>query len=83
MNRFASDLVAIFFVVPLSHLLFFQYLVNEVSGVPIEHIKERVVRVARATKNAMQSGTDNTEGWVVSFDNRPRWENDLMGWVSR
>ncbi|KAK7584285.1 hypothetical protein V9T40_005248 [Parthenolecanium corni] len=58
------------------------FLVNEVSGVPLEHIKERTVRVAKASKNAMQSGTENTHEWIVSFDNRQRWENDLMGWAS-
>ncbi|XP_050539653.1 NADH dehydrogenase [ubiquinone] iron-sulfur protein 4, mitochondrial [Daktulosphaira vitifoliae] len=56
--------------------------ISPVSGVPEEHIKTRIVKISKATKNVMQSGTDNTHSWVMEFDNRQRWENPLMGWTS-
>lgn len=49
---------------------------------PEEHIKNRLVKISKVTKNVMQSGTDNTHNWVMEFDNRERWENPLMGWSS-
>lgn len=52
------------------------------TGVPEEHIKSRLVKISKATKNVMQSGTDNIQNWVMQFDNRERWENPLMGWTS-
>jgi len=56
--------------------------VGSVSGVPEEHIKTRYVRVYRPAKNAMQSGTAGVRRWKIEFDNRERWENNLMGWAS-
>ena len=56
--------------------------VGVVSGVPEEHIKTRTVTIYKPSKNAMQSGTDNTHHWQISFDTRERWENSLMGWCS-
>ncbi|XKL59867.1 hypothetical protein PGB90_000883 [Kerria lacca] len=58
------------------------FIITDISGVPEEHIKERLVRIAKAPKNAMQSGTNNTNVWVLQFDTRQRWENNLIGWVS-
>ena len=52
------------------------------QGVPEEHIKERMVRVYRPAKNAMQSGTHGIKRWRLEFENRQRWENNLMGWAS-
>lgn len=55
---------------------------SSVTGIPEEHVKTRLVKISKATKNVMQSGTDNTHNWVMEFDNRERWENPLMGWTS-
>lgn len=60
----------------------FQVDLSPVTGVPEEHVKTRLVKISKATKNVMQSGTDNTHEWVMEFDNRERWENPLMGWTS-
>ncbi|CAG0882496.1 unnamed protein product [Cyprideis torosa] len=54
----------------------------QVSGVPEEHVKTRLVRIFVPTKNAMQSGTNNTHRWEMEFETRERWENPLMGWAS-
>ncbi|XP_057319660.1 NADH dehydrogenase [ubiquinone] iron-sulfur protein 4, mitochondrial [Microplitis mediator] len=56
--------------------------VSILSGVPEDHIKNRTVRIYQPAKNAMQSGTDNINFWQIDFDNRERWENNLMGWSS-
>lgn len=56
--------------------------ISLVSGVPEEHIKERTVRIFKPAKNAMQSGTAGIKRWRMEFDNRERWENNLMGWSS-
>jgi hypothetical protein len=40
-------------------------------------------RIYKPAKNAMQSGTGNTKGWVLEFDlNEPRQVEPLMGWTS-
>ncbi|XP_076750190.1 NADH:ubiquinone oxidoreductase subunit 18 [Xylocopa sonorina] len=52
------------------------------SGVPVEHIKTRTVRIHCPAKSAMQSGTNNVNYWQIDFDTRERWENPLMGWTS-
>jgi NADH dehydrogenase (ubiquinone) Fe-S protein 4 len=56
--------------------------ISTITGVPEEHIKTRFVRIYRPSKNAMQSGTDNTQRWEIEFETRERWENPLMGWSS-
>ncbi|CAL1537458.1 unnamed protein product [Lymnaea stagnalis] len=56
--------------------------ISAISGVPDEHIKTRTVRIFVPARNAMQSGTYNTRRWRMEFDERERWENPLMGWVS-
>ncbi|KAG8230497.1 hypothetical protein J437_LFUL013539 [Ladona fulva] len=56
--------------------------IKELTGVPEEHIKNRLVRIYKPAKNAMQSGTDNTHNWEMEFETRERWENPLMGWTS-
>uniref|UniRef100_A0A7R9J8M6 NADH dehydrogenase [ubiquinone] iron-sulfur protein 4, mitochondrial n=1 Tax=Timema californicum TaxID=61474 RepID=A0A7R9J8M6_TIMCA len=56
--------------------------ISTLSGVPEEHIKNRLVRIFKPSKNAMQSGTDNTHHWEMEFETRERWENPLMGWTS-
>uniref|UniRef100_A0A7R9EA95 NADH dehydrogenase [ubiquinone] iron-sulfur protein 4, mitochondrial n=1 Tax=Timema monikensis TaxID=170555 RepID=A0A7R9EA95_9NEOP len=60
----------------------FQMNISSLSGVPEEHIKNRLVRIFKPSKNAMQSGTDNTHHWEMEFETRERWENPLMGWTS-
>ncbi|XP_014250362.1 NADH dehydrogenase [ubiquinone] iron-sulfur protein 4, mitochondrial-like [Cimex lectularius] len=57
-------------------------ILSPITGVPEEHIKGRRVRISLASKSPMQSGTDNTHSWVMTFDTRVRWENPLMGWTS-
>merc|ERR1712079_47476 len=56
--------------------------ISLVSGVPEEHVHTRYVRIFRPAKNAMQSGTAGVRRWRIEFDNRERWENNLMGWAS-
>lgn len=56
--------------------------ISPISGIPEEHIKTRRVRIYQPPKNAMQSGTNNIQHWLMEFDNRERWENPLMGWCS-
>ena len=56
--------------------------VSHVTGVPEEHIKNRLVRIFKPTRNAMQSGSENTHHWEMEFEARERWENPLMGWSS-
>jgi len=55
---------------------------STVSGVPTEHVTQRRVRIHKPAKNAMQSGTWNTQKWKIDYENRERWENPLMGWTS-
>lgn len=57
-------------------------LLSVVSGVPEEHIVNRRVRIYKQAKNAMQSGTYDTQKWKLDYENRERWENPLMGWTS-
>ncbi|XP_059177190.1 NADH dehydrogenase [ubiquinone] iron-sulfur protein 4, mitochondrial-like isoform X2 [Physella acuta] len=56
--------------------------ISAISGVPEEHIKTRTVRIFVPARNAMQSGSYNTRRWRMEFDERERWENPLMGWIS-
>uniref|UniRef100_A0A8D8UVE1 NADH dehydrogenase [ubiquinone] iron-sulfur protein 4, mitochondrial n=1 Tax=Cacopsylla melanoneura TaxID=428564 RepID=A0A8D8UVE1_9HEMI len=56
--------------------------ISLIAGVPEEHIKTRLVRIATTPKNPMQSGTHNANNWFIQFDTRERWENPLMGWSS-
>ncbi|XP_067127850.1 NADH dehydrogenase [ubiquinone] iron-sulfur protein 4, mitochondrial [Centruroides vittatus] len=56
--------------------------ISALTGVPEQHIKTRRVRIFVPTKNAMQSGTNNTHHWKMEFETRERWENPLMGWSS-
>lgn len=55
---------------------------STVSGVPEEHVANRRVRIYKQAKNAMQSGTYDTQKWKLDYENRERWENPLMGWTS-
>merc|ERR1712055_1183386 len=52
------------------------------SGMPDQERRERVVRIYKPAKNAMQSGTAGIKRWKIEFDNQQRWENNLMGWSS-
>ena len=55
---------------------------SNISGVPLDQVEERRVRIYKPAKNAMQSGTFDTQNWKIDFENRARWENPLMGWTS-
>lgn len=57
-------------------------LLSTLSGVPEEHVTTRRVRIHKPTKNAMQSGTNDTHKWKLDYEDRERWENPLMGWTS-
>ncbi|KAK8745955.1 hypothetical protein OTU49_017200 [Cherax quadricarinatus] len=56
--------------------------ITHLTGVPEEHIKTRRVLIKKPSKNTMQSGTSNIHKWYITFDQRERWENPLMGWAS-
>ncbi|XP_067664915.1 NADH dehydrogenase [ubiquinone] iron-sulfur protein 4, mitochondrial-like [Haliotis asinina] len=56
--------------------------ITPLTGVPEEHITTRRVRIFVPARNAMQSGSYGTRRWRIEFDQRERWENPLMGWVS-
>ncbi|XP_045137680.1 NADH dehydrogenase [ubiquinone] iron-sulfur protein 4, mitochondrial-like [Portunus trituberculatus] len=56
--------------------------VSPIAGVPEEQLKTRRVLIKVPTKNSMQSGTNNLHRWQISFDEKQRWENPLMGWSS-
>uniref|UniRef100_A0ABI7XSJ8 NADH dehydrogenase [ubiquinone] iron-sulfur protein 4, mitochondrial n=1 Tax=Felis catus TaxID=9685 RepID=A0ABI7XSJ8_FELCA len=56
--------------------------ITTLTGVPVEHIKTRKVRIFVPARNNMQSGVNNTKKWKMEFDTRERWENPLMGWAS-
>ncbi|CAG0891445.1 unnamed protein product [Cyprideis torosa] len=44
----------------------------EVSRVPEEHVKQRLVRIYQPTRNAMEIGTHNTHEWIMEFDTLKR-----------
>ncbi|MFH4978561.1 hypothetical protein AB6A40_005270 [Gnathostoma spinigerum] len=56
--------------------------VMDIAGVPKEHMEMRYARIFRPAREATQSGSQNTKVWKIELDNRPRWENPLMGWAS-
>ncbi|EDV26914.1 uncharacterized protein TRIADDRAFT_22290, partial [Trichoplax adhaerens] len=56
--------------------------ISEVTGVPMDEMATRIVRIYKPARNAMQSGTYATRLWILDFDNQERWENPLMGWAS-
>lgn len=53
------------------------------SDVPEYMMTKRQARIFRPTKNAMQSGTNETSRWQIDFDAEQKWTNPLMGWASR
>ncbi|CAJ0955026.1 unnamed protein product, partial [Mesorhabditis belari] len=55
---------------------------SAISGVPEEHQFGRTVRIFRPTREATQTAWNNTKLWKIEIDNRERWENSLMGWIS-
>eukprot|EP00043_Microstomoeca_roanoka_P002845 m.40933 g.40933 ORF g.40933 m.40933 type:complete len:187 (-) comp11764_c0_seq2:155-715(-) len=52
------------------------------SGVPVEQVKARYVRITIPTRNVMQSGESKLNRWTITWDTKERWENPLMGWAS-
>lgn len=56
--------------------------VMDIAGVPEEHIYERRARIYRNPRSTTQAAWKLTDKWKIELDNRPRWENPLMGWSS-
>jgi NADH dehydrogenase (ubiquinone) Fe-S protein 4 len=57
------------------------YEADILSGVPKE-VSQRLVRIYKPAKSAMQSGVGNNNEWKLDFDVKQKWENELMGWSS-
>eukprot|EP00244_Chara_vulgaris_P008293 TRINITY_DN320_c0_g1_i9.p1 TRINITY_DN320_c0_g1~~TRINITY_DN320_c0_g1_i9.p1 ORF type:complete len:168 (-),score=26.96 TRINITY_DN320_c0_g1_i9:702-1205(-) len=55
--------------------------IGEVSGVPTEHLRRRVV-IFQPSKVVTQSGSSKFKKWRISFLSTQKWENPLMGWTS-
>jgi len=55
--------------------------IGEVSGVPEEHLKRKVL-IYRPARQATQQGRRGTEAWKIRFNSVDKWENPLMGWTS-
>ncbi|CAJ0580225.1 unnamed protein product, partial [Mesorhabditis spiculigera] len=54
-----------------------------ISGVPMEHLAGRTVRIYRPARGTSQAAFGrSTDVWKIEFDSRERWENPLMGWAS-
>lgn len=58
-----------------------QLLFLVLSGMPTEHANRTVVIAPRELKT-MQSGDANAYQWSITWKNRTRWTNPLMGWTS-
>ncbi|VDK84864.1 unnamed protein product [Litomosoides sigmodontis] len=54
----------------------------DLSGVPVDFLRSRRVRIYQPAREATQSGWARTKTWKVEFDNLERWENSLIGWSS-
>ena len=55
--------------------------ISVLTGMPAEH-KNRTVVIAPRELKTMQSGDGNAYQWQISWKNRQRWSNPLMGWTS-
>ncbi|GBG81148.1 hypothetical protein CBR_g31824 [Chara braunii] len=55
--------------------------IGEVSGVPMEHLRRRVV-IFQPAKVVTQSGSSKWNKWGITFLSTKKWENPLMGWTS-
>ncbi|ORY81548.1 ETC complex I subunit conserved region-domain-containing protein [Protomyces lactucae-debilis] len=58
--------------------------VDSISGAP-ESLHQRIVRIYKPSKTAMQSGIQGTKLWRMDWDvleKDNRWTNPLMGWAS-
>jgi NADH dehydrogenase (ubiquinone) Fe-S protein 4 len=51
------------------------------TGMPSEQ-KQRTVVIAPRELKTMQSGDGNSYQWTITWKNRQRWSNPLMGWTS-
>jgi len=51
------------------------------TGMPLEQ-KQRTVVIAPRELKTMQSGDGNSYQWTITWKNRQRWSNPLMGWTS-
>ena len=51
------------------------------TGMPFEQ-KQRTVVIAPRELKTMQSGDGNSYQWTITWKNRQRWSNPLMGWTS-
>ncbi|EJW86941.1 lipid depleted protein 5 [Wuchereria bancrofti] len=54
----------------------------DLSGVPVDFLRSRRVRIYRPAREATQSGWARTRTWKIELDNLERWENSLIGWSS-
>ncbi|KAG0622086.1 hypothetical protein M758_3G071300 [Ceratodon purpureus] len=54
--------------------------IGEVSGIPEEHLKRKVV-IYSPSRCTTQSGPASNQ-WKISFESVNKWENPLMGWTS-
>ncbi|KAJ3131933.1 NADH dehydrogenase Fe-S protein subunit 4 ndufs4 [Physocladia obscura] len=52
------------------------------SGVPASVINHPV-RIYRPANTPTQSGSARPNHWRLDFDTQDKWENKLIGWVSR
>jgi len=55
--------------------------ISVLTGMPAEHQKRTVIIAPRELKT-MQSGDKNQYQWQITWKNRQRWSNPLMGWTS-
>jgi hypothetical protein len=51
------------------------------NGFPAEH-QNRTVMIAPRFDKTMQSGQGHIHQWQITWKNRERWSNPLMGWTS-
>lgn len=80
-GQFSSPRLCVFALLP--RVSFVQPAVQAaVNGTPAT-IAERTVRISIPARATTQSGTFNNRTWQVTWDTQERWENPLMGWISR
>ena len=56
--------------------------ISRINAVPPTLLETRTARIHKTTKNAMQSGTNDTHCWKIDFGQDTQWEHHLMGWTS-
>ena len=53
------------------------------SFAPEYMVTKKRARIFRPARNTMQSGVNETRQWQLDFDTEAKWENPVMGYVSR